>query len=92
MQALLGCASRGGNRRDIMREGWQLATGGGPYAASTEELTPVGQDWVSIVPLAMTAIALLTRPKLAATLPKTGWGAHLLDLKSIRTIEREDFH
>jgi hypothetical protein len=39
----------------------------------------------------MTAIALLTRPKLAATLPKTGWGAHLLDLKSIRTIEREDF-
>jgi hypothetical protein len=91
MQALLGCASRGGNRRDIMREGWQLATGGGRYAASTEELTPVGQDWVSIVPLAMTAIALLTRPKLAATLPKTGWGAHLLDLKSIRTIEREDF-
>lgn len=91
MQALLGCASRGGNRRDIMREGWQLATGGGPYAGSTEELTPVGQDWVSIVPLAMTAIALLARPKLAATLAKTGWGAHLLDLNSIRTIEREDF-
>ena len=91
MQALLGCASRGGNRRDIIREGWQLATGGGAYAGSTEELTPVGQDWVSIVPLAMIAIALLIKPKLAATLANKGWGAHLLDLKSIRTIEREDF-
>ncbi|MDE2604037.1 MAG: hypothetical protein KGL62_16965 [Bradyrhizobium sp.] len=91
MQALLGCASRGGNRRDLMREGWHLATGGGAYGGSTEELTPVGQDRASIVPLAMIAIALLARPKLAATLPKTGWGAHLLDLKSIRTIERADF-
>jgi predicted ATP-grasp superfamily ATP-dependent carboligase len=91
MQALLGCASRGGNRRDIIREGWQLATGGGACAGSTEELTPVGQDWVSIVPLAMIAIALLIKPKLAATLANKGWGAHLLDLKSIRTIEREDF-
>ncbi|MDE2329866.1 MAG: hypothetical protein KGK16_03675, partial [Bradyrhizobium sp.] len=91
MQALLGCASRGGSRRDLMREGWQLATGGGAYAGSTEELTPLRQDWVSFVPLAMIAIALLVRPKLAATLPKTGWGVHLLDLKSIRTIERADF-
>ncbi|MBU6463451.1 MAG: hypothetical protein KGK01_15495 [Bradyrhizobium sp.] len=91
MQALLGCASRGGNRCDLLREGWQLATGGGAYAGSTEELTSLRQDWLGIVPLAMLAIGLLATPKLAATLPKTGWGAHLLDLKSIRAIEREDF-
>jgi predicted ATP-grasp superfamily ATP-dependent carboligase len=91
MQALLGCASRGGSRRDLVREGFQLATGGGAYAASCEELTPLRQDWVSIVPLATIAIALLVKPKLAAKLAKKGWGAHLLDLGSIREIERGDF-
>ena len=91
MQALLGCASRGGSRRDILRECWHLLTGGGPYADSTEELTPVRLDWISAVPLAMTAIFLLVAPKLAVRLARGGWGAHLLDLGSIRLIESENF-
>jgi ATP-grasp domain len=91
MQALLGCASRGGSRRDILRECWRLLVGGGPYADSTEELTPMRLDWISAVPLAMTAIALLAAPKIAANLARGGWGAHLLDLASIRQIERDDF-
>ena len=91
MQALLGCASRGGTRRDIVRECWRLKTGGGPYADSAEELTPARLDWISAVPLAMIAIFLLLAPKLAVTLTRGGWGGHLLDLGSIRRIEREDF-
>jgi hypothetical protein len=91
MQALLGCASRGGSRRDILWECWRLLVGGGPYADSTEELTPMRLDWISAVPLAMTAIALLAAPKIAANLARGGWGAHLLDLASIRQIERDDF-
>jgi hypothetical protein len=91
MQALLGCASRGGTRRDILRECWRLKIGGGPYADSAEELTPVRLDWISAVPLAMIAILLLLAPKLAVTLARGGWGGHLLDLGSIRRIEREDF-
>jgi hypothetical protein len=91
MQALLGCASRGGSRRDILRECWQLLVGGGRYADSTEELTPVRLDWISAVPLAMTAIALLAAPKLAVNVARGGWGAHLLDLASIRRIESDDF-
>ena len=91
MQALLGCASRGGTRRDIVRECWRLKTGGGPYADSAEELTPARLDWISAVPLAMIAIFLLLAPKLAVTLARGGWGGHLLDLGSIRRIEREDF-
>ena len=91
MQALLGSASRGGTRGDIMRECWRLLSGGGPYADSTEELTPVRLDWTSAVPLAMTAICLLAVPKLAIKLARGGWGAHLLDLRSIRLIESEDF-
>jgi hypothetical protein len=91
MQALLGCASRGGSRRDLVREGFHLATGSGTYAGSREELTPLRQDWVSILPLATIAVALLFKPKLAATLAKKGWGAHLLDLASIEKIAEENF-
>jgi predicted ATP-grasp superfamily ATP-dependent carboligase len=91
MQALLGCASRGATRRDIMRECWRLASGDGPYAGSTEELTPLRLDWVSAVPLAMTTMALLAAPRLAVTLARRGFGAHLLDLESIRRIESETF-
>jgi hypothetical protein len=91
MQVLLGCASRGGTRRDILWECWRLLAGAGPYADSTEELTPVRLDWLSAVPLAMIAILLLIAPKLAIRLARGGWGAHLLDLRSIRLIARDDF-
>ena len=91
MQVLLGCASRGGTRRDIVSEYRRLLVGSGPYAGSTEELTPARLDWISAVPLAMVATSLLAAPKLAARLATAGWGAHLLDLGSIRLIEREDF-
>ncbi|MEA2921871.1 MAG: hypothetical protein QOF07_1834 [Bradyrhizobium sp.] len=92
MQALLGCAARGGRRRDIVGECAHLLAGSGPYAGSTEELTPLRYDWVSVVPLAMMAMCLLVSPKLGVTLARGGWGAHLLDAGSIRRIEREDFY
>jgi predicted ATP-grasp superfamily ATP-dependent carboligase len=91
MQALLGCAARGGTRREIFRECVRVAARRGPYANSVEELTPVPRDGISAVPLAMTALALLAHPKLAGTLSKKGWGAHLLGIESIRLIESEDF-
>ena len=91
VQALLGCASRGGTRRDVIHECWRLLTGSGPYADSTEELTPVRLDWISAVPVAMIVISLLIAPKLEVTLARGGWGAHLLDVKSVRRIESENF-
>jgi predicted ATP-grasp superfamily ATP-dependent carboligase len=91
MQALLGCASRDGTRRDIARECWRLLTGVGLYAGSAEELTPVRLDWISTVPLATIALALMVAPNIAATLARKGWGAHLLDIASVRLIEREEF-
>jgi hypothetical protein len=92
MQALLGCASRGGSRRDIAAECWRLLVGGGAYASSREELTPVRLDWISAAPPVMLAGFLLASPRLAVNLAKAGWGAHLLDLKTIRAIESEDFY
>jgi predicted ATP-grasp superfamily ATP-dependent carboligase len=91
MQALLGVASREGTRRGVICEGWQLLKGSGPYAGSAEELTPVRLDWPSAVPLAMTMAMLLASPKLAHQLARGGFGAHLLDVASIKTIEREGF-
>ena len=87
MQALLGCAMLGGSRRDVLREIWLLARRRGPYAGSREELTPVGLDWLSVVPLLMTVVFLLASPRLAHELPKRGWGAHLLSPQTIRMIE-----
>src|SRR5882757_238162 len=91
MQALLGAASRGGTRFDIIRECAQLAAVSGPYAGSSEELTPVGLDWFSGVPLVVTISILLASPAFAIKLARGGFGAHLLDLGSIRVIEGEGF-
>jgi hypothetical protein len=91
MQVLLGIASRGGTRAEIVRECWRLIRGDGPYARSCEEMTPVRLDWLSAVPLAMTATLLLASPSLAMTVAKGGFGAHLLDVKSVRVIESEGF-
>jgi predicted ATP-grasp superfamily ATP-dependent carboligase len=91
MQVLLGCAARGGTRREVLRECVRVAARRGPYADSVEELTPVRCDWISAVPLAMIGLALLIDPKLAATLSKKGWGAHLLGAQSIRLIANENF-
>jgi predicted ATP-grasp superfamily ATP-dependent carboligase len=91
MQVLLGCAVRGGTRREIFRECIGVAARRGPYTDSVEELTPVRRDWVGAVPLVMTALALFADPRLAGTLSKKGWGAHLLGIDSIRLIESENF-
>jgi hypothetical protein len=47
----------------------------GDYAGSTEELTPVRSDWISAVPLAVTAALLLASPKSAIKLARGGFGA-----------------
>jgi hypothetical protein len=91
VQALLGCALRGGTRRDIFRECACLLSSRGAYAGSIEELTPLRLDWISVVPLAMTAILLVVSPSLAKRLAAGGWGAHLLDAHSIRLIEDDHF-
>jgi predicted ATP-grasp superfamily ATP-dependent carboligase len=90
MQALLGLASRGGTRGDLLRECFRLARGREPYNGSQEEMTPVGADWLSALPLGTTASLLLARPSAASKLAR-GFGAHLLSRESIKKIESEIF-
>lgn len=87
MQALLGLAARGGSRVAIAREFGRILDHGGPYAASTEELTPLAHDSLGAVPLLMTLALLLASPSSAAKLARGGFGEHLLDVRSIREIE-----
>jgi biotin carboxylase len=91
MQALLGLASRGGTRRDLLRECFRLARGRKPYDGSQEEMTPVRADWLSAVPLGLTGGLLLVRPSAAQWLARGGFGAHLLGRETIRQIEGETF-
>ncbi|WP_375412152.1 hypothetical protein [uncultured Bradyrhizobium sp.] len=91
MQAVLGCAVQCGTRREIFRQCVAIAAGHEPYADSVEELTPLRHDWISAIPLAMTAFALLANPRLGSKLSKKGWGTHLLGARSIRFIESENF-
>jgi predicted ATP-grasp superfamily ATP-dependent carboligase len=91
LQAVLGCALRGGRRGGIFRQCVQLLTRRNVYAGSVEELTPVGLDWISAVPLALTMGLLLISPGLAKPLAKDGWGAHLLSERAVRLIEDGGF-
>jgi hypothetical protein len=87
MQVLLGAALRTGSRLELVRQLWHLGIGRGEFSGSSEELTPVRLDWVSALPVTMTALALFVNPGFARELPKRGWGSHLLTAKSIRLIE-----
>lgn len=89
MQALLGCALRGGSRRDVLRECLRLARKLPPYADSVEELTPIRHDWLGAVPLLATALILLAAPRRATALAAKGWGEHLLDADTLAVIDRD---
>lgn len=86
LQAVLGCAIRGGTRLDLLRECWRLALGREPYSGSCEELTPLRWDWPSVIPTIFAALWLLARPRAAQDMIAKGWGAHLLSADSIRVI------
>ena len=86
MQALLGCAAIDRSRWRVLRECWRLLTKNGPYSDSREELTPVGIDPPTALPLAITALCLLFDPSAADRLPRKRWGAHLLTPESARKI------
>lgn len=86
LQAMLGRALRGGSRLDLLGECRRLVSHSGMYAGSHEELTPFWWDWPSVAPTIFAALWLLANPNAAHTMVEKGWGAHLLNVDSIRVI------
>jgi hypothetical protein len=60
--AILGAAQHGRGRRGIARELAAALTHRGPYAGSTEELTPLDGDPLAAIPVTAAALATLTHP------------------------------
>jgi hypothetical protein len=60
--AILGAAQHGRGRRGIARELAAALTHRGPYAGSTEELTPLGGDPPAAIPVTAAALATLAHP------------------------------
>ncbi|WP_407529040.1 ATP-grasp domain-containing protein [Methylobacterium oryzisoli] len=87
LQAILGTALRTGRRRAVLGTIAQLARAAGPFAGAREELTPIGRDPASALPLLGLAAALLASPRAAPALVRRGWGAHLLTPEAMRRIE-----
>lgn len=87
LQALLGCALRTRSRLALLTECRDLALKRGVYRGSREELTPLRADWPSVVPAIVAAAWLLFRPDAAAPMARKGWGDHLLNPETIRSIE-----
>jgi predicted ATP-grasp superfamily ATP-dependent carboligase len=88
IQVLMGQALASGRRRDILREACNVFSRRGPYSESIEELTPVGKDWPSAVPLVLTAAILFLCPRAACRLQRRGWGTHLLGEDTVNFISR----
>jgi hypothetical protein len=85
-QGLAGCALRGGGRAALLAEAWRLWRRRGPYAGSREELTPVGLDAFSLLPLAYFALRLFADPGGAARLTRQVAQAHQLNPAAVRII------
>lgn len=60
--SVLGAAQHVGTRRAVLTELTQCRRHGGAYADSVEELTPIGGDLRTMVPVAAAAAATLVRP------------------------------
>jgi len=62
MQSILGAAGRRHSRLDVLRESWQVLFKKGLYQGSQEGMTPIRQDFPSILPLGLVLTSLLLNP------------------------------
>jgi hypothetical protein len=85
--AILGAAERDRTRGAVLGEAFDAMFARGPYAASTEELTPVARDPLAVVPAAAALAATLVRPSLCRMFREDAVGAYALTPEAWRRIE-----
>jgi hypothetical protein len=83
MMSLLGVAERGGGRREVLAEMLRAWRGAGVYADSREELTPLDQDPLSLVPCAAVAGRLLFHPAQAESIIRGAVSSYSLDEEAV---------
>jgi predicted ATP-grasp superfamily ATP-dependent carboligase len=86
IQGLMRCAVETGARSALLSEAWHLWRGGAEYAGSSEELTPVGLDPWSLVPLSYVTLRMLASPSSAARLARQSARSHQLNPAAAKTI------
>lgn len=86
VQALLACAQQRRSRIALLAECWRLLTKRAPYAGSVEELTPLRQDWLSVVPLIAVLVLLLANPARAREIAHGTARSHQISPLTLRYI------
>jgi carbamoylphosphate synthase large subunit len=86
MAILLGIADHGGSRREVLRTISQAMRGRGIFAESREDLTPVGMDPPSLIPLGVVSAQLLLRPRSAHHIATGAVNAYSLSADTVETI------
>lgn len=87
IQGLMGCAVRGRSRSALITEAWRLLRGSDMYRGSKEELTPIGLDPLSLIPVAYVALRLLVAPSSAGALARRTGQSHQLNRAAMRIID-----
>ena len=87
MAILMAKANSGCSRWTLVKTLAQAAAGRGVYSDSREDLTPVGRDWLALIPSLFVLIRLLIDPRKASTISKKTVNNYSLSFKTIETME-----
>jgi len=86
LMGLMDAARRRNRRRDVLNEMVLLASNGGRYRGTQEELVPLWTDPYCAIPLAVVAISLLRAPRAAAGLSASTVAAYSLTPQAIHRL------
>jgi hypothetical protein len=86
LATLLGLAAANASRRRIAGEVVHAAMGRGVYSGGREDLTPVGLDPYSLVPLSLVTAGLLFNPALAGRVSSHAIEEYSLTTKAVKRI------
>ena len=92
LATLLGTAARERSRRAVIGEASRMIGRQGAYQNSREDLTPLGTDPLSAVPLAVVGVQLLVDPARAAGISRQAISTYAMTQATVETIvahERE---
>jgi predicted ATP-grasp superfamily ATP-dependent carboligase len=86
MALLLGVANHGASRWEVLHTIAEDMRGRGIFAQSKEDLTPLGSDPLSLIPLGVVTVQLLLRPRAAHHIATGAVNAYSLTAATVETI------